>query len=133
RLRPRARRGPDHRAGGARPGADQKARRGGGAGVAAAVARMERSGMRGSVWRVWTRISLRSIRATHARYIFTPGILPSIANNPPPMTAPMIPKMMERMIIAGIAAKVHLMMIATMRQNGISTFAIETRCGATGG
>src|SRR5215213_441871 len=47
--------------------------------------------------------------------------------------APTMPKRIERMIIAGIAANVHLMMIATMRQNGISTSAIATRCGAAGG
>ena len=37
------------------------------------------------------------------RYIFTPGILPSIANSPPPTMAPMIPKMIDTMITAGIA------------------------------
>ncbi len=37
----------------------------------------------------------------------------------------MIPKMIEMMITAGIAANVHLIMIATMRQNGISISAMR--------
>ena len=44
-----------------------------------------------------------------------------------------IAKMIEMMITAGIEAKAHLMMITTMRQNGISISAIATRCGAAGG
>ena len=45
----------------------------------------------------------------------------------------MMPKMIEMMMMAGIAANAHLIMIATMRQNGISISAIATRCGAAGG
>ena len=42
-------------------------------------------------------------------------------------------KMIDMMMRAGIDANAHLMMIATMRQNGMSTSAIATRCGAAGG
>src|SRR5690242_10650449 len=66
-------------------------------------------------------------------YIFMLGMLsPSIATTAP-SSAPTIAKMIEMMITAGIDANAHLMMIATMRQNGMSISAIDTRCGAAGG
>src|SRR5439155_8832653 len=83
--------------------------------------------------RVGYRFADQSMLASKAAYIFTPGILPSIAIMPPPRMAPMMPKMIEMMITAGIDANAHLMMIATMRQNGMSISAIATRCGAAGG
>ena len=77
RLRPRARHRADHRARGARPGADEEARRGGGTGAEEPTLQLQR-------------------RECCCR---------SIAKIPPPTTAPMIPKMTDTMITAGIAAK----------------------------
>src|SRR6266536_1103262 len=40
--------------------------------------------------------------------------------------------MIAKIMAAGIAANIHLIMITTTRQNGISISAIATRCGAAG-
>src|SRR5262249_24576937 len=106
RLRPRARQRADHRAGGARSRAIEEARCGGGTRAARAVGQCAA--------RVRRTSSPQSIA-----YNFTPGTWPMSAIMLPPISAPMIPKMIETMITAGIAAKVHLIKITTMRQNGI--------------
>src|ERR1043165_1279232 len=60
-------------------------------------------------------------------------MLPRSAIMPPPRIAPMMPKMIEMMITAGIDENAHLMMIATMRQNGMSISTTAIACGAAGG